>query len=145
MRLETAALHRSQFSFGSTVGTELSTMAVSQPSDTPSLLPAVPSPSKFVYYFDLASQANPIQARDRFENEAFIWKTLSHEHILTLFHSTQTPYADLFFMLLCPASTLYDILKYDGRPAPPSPVRCSAKSSAVFDTSTSKWTLSMRT
>lgn len=74
---------------------------------------------KIVRHSDLASQANPIQARDRLENEASIWKTLSHEHILPLFHSSQTPYADFFFMLLCPAGTLYDILKRDGRPALP--------------------------
>src|SRR6267154_935878 len=74
---------------------------------------------KIVRRSDLASQANPNQARDRLENEASIWKTLSHEHILPLFHSAQTPYADFFFMLLCPAGTLYDILKRDGRPALP--------------------------
>ncbi|KAI0265698.1 kinase-like domain-containing protein [Gloeopeniophorella convolvens] len=44
---------------------------------------------------------------------------LSHEHVLPLFHSAHTPYADFFFMLLCPAGTLYDILKRDGRPALP--------------------------
>ena len=74
---------------------------------------------KIVRRSDLTSQANPNQARDRLENEASIWKTLSHEHILPLFHSAQTPYADFFFMLLCPAGTLYDIIKRDGRPALP--------------------------
>lgn len=74
---------------------------------------------KIVRRSDLASQANPNQARDRLDNEASIWKTLSHEHILPLFHSVQTSYADFFFMLLCPAGTLYDILKRDGRPALP--------------------------
>ena len=74
---------------------------------------------KIVRRSDLASQANPIQARDRLENEASIWKTLSHEHILPLFHFTRTDYADFYFMLLCPAGTLYDILKRDGRPALP--------------------------
>jgi MAP/microtubule affinity-regulating kinase len=74
---------------------------------------------KIVRRSDLASQANPNQARDRMENEASIWKTLSHEHILPLFHYAQTSYADFFFMLLCPAGTLYDILKRDGRPALP--------------------------
>ena len=74
---------------------------------------------KIVRRSDLASQANSVQARDRLENEASIWKTLSHEHILPLFHSSQTHYADFFFMLLCPAGTLYDILKRDGRPALP--------------------------
>ncbi|KAH9175669.1 kinase-like domain-containing protein [Lactarius sanguifluus] len=59
------------------------------------------------------------QARERLENEASIWHTLSHEHILPLFHTVHTPYADFFFMLFCPAGTLYDILKRDGRPALP--------------------------
>ncbi|KAI9448923.1 kinase-like domain-containing protein [Russula earlei] len=68
---------------------------------------------------DLASGPNPQQARDRLENEGSIWKALSHEHILPLFHFAHTPYADFFFMLLCPAGTLYDILKRDGRPALP--------------------------
>ena len=74
---------------------------------------------KIVRRSDLSSQPNYMQARDRLENEASIWKTLSHEHILPLFHSAQTSYADFFFMLLCPAGTLYDILKRDGRPALP--------------------------
>jgi serine/threonine protein kinase len=74
---------------------------------------------KIVRRSDLASQAHSIQARDRLDNEASIWKSLSHEHILPLFHSAHTPYADFFFMLLCPAGTLYDILKRDGRPALP--------------------------
>ena len=74
---------------------------------------------KIVRRSDLASQANSSQTRERLENEASIWKTLSHEHILPLFHSVHTPYADFFFMLLCPAGTLYDILKRDGRPALP--------------------------
>jgi MAP/microtubule affinity-regulating kinase len=74
---------------------------------------------KIVRRSDLHSQANPTQARDRLENEASIWKTLSHEHILPLFHFVRTDYADFYFMLLCPAGTLYDILKRDGRPALP--------------------------
>lgn len=74
---------------------------------------------KIVRRSDLASQVNPTQARERLENEASIWKTLSHEHVLPLFHFSHTPYADFFFMLLCPAGTLYDILKRDGRPALP--------------------------
>lgn len=74
---------------------------------------------KIVRHSDIASQANSTQARSRLENEASIWKSLSHEHILPLFSSAHTPYADFFFMLLCPAGTLYDILKRDGRPALP--------------------------
>ncbi|KAI9443014.1 kinase-like domain-containing protein [Lactarius indigo] len=72
---------------------------------------------KIVRRSDLGSDSP--QARERIENEASIWSTLSHEHILPLFHSVHTPYADFFFMLLCPAGTLYDILKRDGRPALP--------------------------
>jgi MAP/microtubule affinity-regulating kinase len=74
---------------------------------------------KIVRRSDLDSQTDPSQAHDRLENEATIWKMLSHEHILPLFHLVQTSYADFFFMLLCPAGTLYDILKRDGRPALP--------------------------
>ncbi len=74
---------------------------------------------KIVRRSDLASQPDSSQARERLENEASLWNTLSHEHILPLFHSVHTPYADFFFMLLCPAGTLYDILKRDGRPALP--------------------------
>ncbi len=74
---------------------------------------------KIVRRSDLASQTNSSQARDRLENEATIWKMLSHEHILPLFHFARTPHADFFFLLLCPAGTLYDILKRDGHPALP--------------------------
>jgi MAP/microtubule affinity-regulating kinase len=72
---------------------------------------------KIVRRSDIVVQANSTQARARLDNEASIWKSLSHEHILPLFHSLHTPYADFFFMLLCPAGTLYDILKRDGHPA----------------------------
>ncbi|KAH9037006.1 kinase-like domain-containing protein [Lactarius pseudohatsudake] len=72
---------------------------------------------KIVRRSDLESDSP--QARERLENEASLWHTLSHEHILPLFHSVHTPYADFFFMLFCPAGTLYDILKRDGRPALP--------------------------
>ncbi|KAH8993057.1 kinase-like domain-containing protein [Lactarius hatsudake] len=72
---------------------------------------------KIVRRSDLESDSP--QARERLENEASIWNTLSHENILPLFHSVHTPYADFFFMLFCPAGTLYDILKRDGHPALP--------------------------
>ena len=74
---------------------------------------------KIIRRSDLTSQGDSSQTRERLENEASIWKTLSHEHILPLFHSVHTSYADFFFMLLCPAGSLYDILKRDGRPALP--------------------------
>ncbi|KAH8977166.1 kinase-like domain-containing protein [Lactarius hatsudake] len=69
--------------------------------------------------FSSIRRAFPLRARERLENEASIWNTLSHENILPLFHSVHTPYADFFFMLFCPAGTLYDILKRDGHPALP--------------------------
>ncbi|TFY80563.1 hypothetical protein EWM64_g3448 [Hericium alpestre] len=74
---------------------------------------------KIVRRADMSKASNPTLARDRLDNETTIWKSLSHEHILPLFHSHHTPYADFFFMLYCPAGTLYDILKRDGRPALP--------------------------
>jgi MAP/microtubule affinity-regulating kinase len=74
---------------------------------------------KIIRRSDLASQSDSAQTRERLENEASIWKTLSHEHILPLFNFVHTSYADFFFMLLCPAGSLYDILKRDGRPALP--------------------------
>jgi len=74
---------------------------------------------KIVRRSDLASQTNSSQDRDRLDNEATVWQTLSHEHILPLFYFSHTSYADFFFMLLCPAGTLYDILKRDGHPALP--------------------------
>ncbi len=72
---------------------------------------------KIVRRSDMASQPDSSQVRERLKNEAAIWKTLSHEHVLPLFHSVHTHYADFFFMLICPAGTLYDILKRDGHPA----------------------------
>ena len=72
---------------------------------------------KIIRRSDLVSQADSSQTRERLENEASIWRTLSHEHILPLFHFAHTSYADFFFMLYCPAGSLYDILKRDGRPA----------------------------
>lgn len=74
---------------------------------------------KIVRRSDLSKSNNPSLARKRLNNEAAIWETLSHEHILPLFHSAHTPYADFFVMLYCPAGSLYDILKRDGRPALP--------------------------
>ncbi|KAI0056286.1 kinase-like protein [Artomyces pyxidatus] len=74
---------------------------------------------KIVRRSDISKLDNSDLARSRLDNEAAIWRTLSHEHILPLFHSVHTPYADFFFMLLCPAGTLYDILKRDGTPALP--------------------------
>ncbi|KAI0930900.1 hypothetical protein AcV7_004957 [Taiwanofungus camphoratus] len=67
----------------------------------------------------ISKQANPVLARKRLDREANVWTTLSHEHILPLFSVTRTPYADFFVTLYCPAGSLFDILKRDGRPALP--------------------------
>ncbi|THU97741.1 kinase-like protein [Dendrothele bispora CBS 962.96] len=74
---------------------------------------------KIVRRSDLLKDANPTMARKRLDHEAEIWSSLSHEHILPLFTSVHTSYADFFFTLLCPAGSLFDILKRDGRPALP--------------------------
>lgn len=60
---------------------------------------------------------NPAQARKRLDYERQIWSSLSHEHILPLFADVQTDYADYFVTLYCPAGSLFDILRRDGRPA----------------------------
>ncbi|KIP02985.1 hypothetical protein PHLGIDRAFT_499534 [Phlebiopsis gigantea 11061_1 CR5-6] len=74
---------------------------------------------KIVRRADLDKQANPERARAALDHEAAVWASLSHEHILPLFTSSHTPYADFFVTLYCPAGSLYDILKRDGRPALP--------------------------
>ncbi|TFY72125.1 hypothetical protein EVG20_g883 [Dentipellis fragilis] len=74
---------------------------------------------KIVRRADVSKAPNPSLVRERLDNETAIWETLSHEHILPLFRSVYTPYADFFIMPYCPAGTLYDILKRDGRPALP--------------------------
>ncbi|KAG6845609.1 hypothetical protein H0H87_006662 [Tephrocybe sp. NHM501043] len=58
-------------------------------------------------------------SKKRIKHEAQVWETLSHEHILPLFSAAHTSYADYFFTLFCPAGSLYDILKRDGRPELP--------------------------
>lgn len=74
---------------------------------------------KIVRRSDIAKQANPAQAREHVDHERQVWSSLSHEHILPLFTSSHTSYADFFVTLYCPAGSLYDILKRDGRPALP--------------------------
>ncbi|KAF8158214.1 kinase-like domain-containing protein [Crassisporium funariophilum] len=74
---------------------------------------------KIVRRADLVKAGNAPQARKRLQHEASIWSTLSHEHIIPLFSVVHTPYADYFFTLYCPAGSLFDILKRDGRPALP--------------------------
>lgn len=72
---------------------------------------------KIVRHSDIAKQADPALIRKRLSNEASIWSSLSHEHILPLFSTVHTSYADFFVTLYCPAGSLFDILKRDGRPA----------------------------
>ncbi|KAF5331480.1 hypothetical protein D9758_015495 [Tetrapyrgos nigripes] len=72
---------------------------------------------KIVRNSDLNKDANLRRARKRLDREAEIWQTLGHENILPLFKAVHTSYADFFITLLCPAGSLFDILKRDGRPA----------------------------
>ncbi|TFK85960.1 kinase-like protein, partial [Polyporus arcularius HHB13444] len=74
---------------------------------------------KIVRRSDLDKQPDPALARKSLEREAEVWSSLNHEHILPLFTVTHTPYADFFFTSYCPAGSLFDILKRDGRPALP--------------------------
>ena len=74
---------------------------------------------KIVRRSDVARQTDPSLARKRLDHETEIWSSLSHEHILPLFSTEHTPYADFYVTLFCPAGSLYDILKRDGTPALP--------------------------
>jgi len=57
--------------------------------------------------------------RKRLAHETEIWSSLSHEHILPLFSAENSPFADFYVTLFCPAGSLFDILKRDGTPALP--------------------------
>ncbi|KAI0365354.1 kinase-like protein [Pilatotrama ljubarskyi] len=74
---------------------------------------------KIVRRSDLDKQPDPVLARKSLQREAAVWGALNHEHILPLFTVNHTPYADFFITLYCPAGSLFDILKRDGRPALP--------------------------
>ncbi|KII91019.1 hypothetical protein PLICRDRAFT_106264, partial [Plicaturopsis crispa FD-325 SS-3] len=74
---------------------------------------------KIVRHTDIRRQTDPELIRKRLSHETAIWASISHEHILPLFSDHHTPYADYFFTLYCPAGSLFDILKRDGRPALP--------------------------
>ncbi|KAH7927672.1 kinase-like protein [Leucogyrophana mollusca] len=74
---------------------------------------------KIVRRIDMAKQADPSLARKRLDHEASVWESLSHEHILPLFSAEHTSFGDFFITLLCPAGSLFDILKRDGNPALP--------------------------
>ncbi|KAF7292589.1 CAMK/CAMK-unique protein kinase [Mycena indigotica] len=57
------------------------------------------------------SATQAIQARKRLENEEAVWSGLSHEHILPLFATVHTPQNDFFVTQLCPAGSLFDIMR----------------------------------
>ncbi|KAJ7071649.1 kinase-like domain-containing protein, partial [Mycena amicta] len=52
-----------------------------------------------------------VPARRRLENEESVWSSLSHEHILPLFAAIHTPTHDFFVTQLCPAGSLFDIMR----------------------------------
>ncbi|KAH8078386.1 kinase-like domain-containing protein, partial [Cristinia sonorae] len=74
---------------------------------------------KIVRRSDVTKQPDPERARQMLDHEMQVWSSLGHEHILPLFTSSHTSYADFFVTLYCPAGSLFDILKRDGRPALP--------------------------
>lgn len=74
---------------------------------------------KIVRRSDVERQSDPSSARKRLDHETEIWSSLSHEHILPLFSTEHTSYADFYVTLICPAGSLFDILKRDGSPALP--------------------------
>lgn len=74
---------------------------------------------KIVRRSDVSSQPDPEVEAKRLDHEAQVWSSLHHEHILPLFKSEHTSYADYFVTQLCPAGSLFDILKRDGSPALP--------------------------
>ena len=74
---------------------------------------------KIVRRSDVSTQPDPEAEARRLDHEAQVWSSLHHEHVLPLFKSVHTPYADYFVTQYCPAGSLYDILKRDGRPALP--------------------------
>ena len=104
----------SGYTLGPIIGYGASSI-IRRASSTPGTIAAV----KIVRRSDLAKTGNAPQARKRLQHEASVWSSLSHEHILPLFSVVHTSYADYFFTLYCPAGSLFDILKRDGRPALP--------------------------
>jgi len=74
---------------------------------------------KIVRRSDVSTQPNPEAEAKRLDREAQVWSSLHHEHILPLFKSDHTSYADYFVTQYCPAGSLFDILKRHGRPALP--------------------------
>lgn len=74
---------------------------------------------KIVRRSDVERQSDPSLTRKRLDHETEIWSSLSHEHILPLFSTEHTSYADFYITLFCPAGSLFDILKRDGTPGLP--------------------------
>ena len=74
---------------------------------------------KIVRRSDISSRPNPGVETRRLHHEARVWSSLYHEHTLPLFKHEHTSYADYFVTQYCPAGSLYDILKRDGRPGLP--------------------------
>ena len=104
----------SGYTLGPIVGYGSSSI-IRRASSSPGTIAAV----KIVRRADLAKTGNGPQALKRLHHEASVWGSLSHEHILPLVSAVNTQYADYFFTLYCPAGSLFDILKRDGRPALP--------------------------
>ncbi|KAJ3555781.1 hypothetical protein NM688_g2381 [Phlebia brevispora] len=71
---------------------------------------------KIVRRTDIEKHDDPERAKKHLEHEAAVWSSLCHENILPLFTSSHTSYADFFVTLYCPAGSLFDLLKRDGRP-----------------------------
>ncbi|KAG7444115.1 kinase-like protein [Guyanagaster necrorhizus] len=69
---------------------------------------------KIVRHSDLLIQGKAPLGWKRLKHEAEVWTSLSHEHILPLFSTVHQPTADYFFMLYCPAGSLFDILRREG-------------------------------
>ncbi|KAF7331391.1 CAMK/CAMK-unique protein kinase [Mycena kentingensis (nom. inval.)] len=57
------------------------------------------------------SPSASISQRRRLANEEAVWTSLSHEHILPLFAAIHTPTTDFFITQLCPAGSLFDIMR----------------------------------
>ena len=74
---------------------------------------------KIVRRSDVSRQPNPEAEARRLDHEAQVWSSLHHEHTLPLFKHDHTPYADYFITQYCPAGSLFDILKRNGRPGLP--------------------------
>ena len=74
---------------------------------------------KIVRRSEVSSQPNPEVETKRLDHEAQVWSSLHHEHTLPLFKHKHTSFADYFITQYCPAGSLFDILKRDGRPGIP--------------------------